>query len=115
MEKEYIRKKCNVEGCENLVQMCTKRKDGSIYYRKVCAKHHRARYGMKNGSKDIKKFRTDILDISLLPCVSCGWKKSFCDRHRVIPGEKGGRYEIGNVIPLCPNCHREIHEMIKKC
>jgi len=26
-------------------------------------------------------------------------------RHRIKPGRKGGKYVLGNVAGLCPNCH----------
>ena len=39
-------------------------------------------------------------------CIVCGWDKYKCDIHRIIPKGEGGRYEKGNVISLCPNCHR---------
>src|SRR4249920_1062867 len=36
----------------------------------------------------------------------CGY--SFVvQRHRITPGREGGKYELGNVIALCPNHHQE--------
>jgi hypothetical protein len=34
----------------------------------------------------------------------CPWPDT--DLHRIVPGSEGGKYEDGNVIPLCPNHHR---------
>lgn len=34
----------------------------------------------------------------------CGWS-IIVQRHRIKPGRDGGKYEMGNVISLCPNHH----------
>lgn len=41
-----------------------------------------------------------------LPCAVCGYDKTTRNVHRIIPS-KG--YTWGNVAPLCPNCHAEVH------
>jgi hypothetical protein len=51
----------------------------------------------------------ELIPISKEPCFKCGWNESYCDRHRIIKGEDGGKYILGNVISLCPNCHRIEH------
>lgn len=40
------------------------------------------------------------------PCMRCGWDRAARDKHRPDP-TKG--YIQGNVVVLCPNCHREAH------
>ena len=42
-------------------------------------------------------------------CMVCGWDKTLCDIHRIVSKKNGGKYEAGNVISLCPNCHRMLH------
>lgn len=44
-------------------------------------------------------------------CFFCGTEE-YCtlDVHRIIPGEKGGRYEWQNTVTSCSNCHRKIHD-----
>lgn len=44
-------------------------------------------------------------------CKFCG-ETEYCtlDVHRILPGEKGGRYEDLNTVTSCSNCHRKIHE-----
>ena len=45
-------------------------------------------------------------------------KCTFCDEeryvvldvHRIVPGEKGGRYTPCNTVVCCSNCHRMIHD-----
>lgn len=48
-----------------------------------------------------------------IPCEVCGWQKTTCDRHHIIPLSDGGKDKIKNVIVLCPNCHRLAHELYK--
>lgn len=39
-------------------------------------------------------------------CEICGYD-IYITRHRIRPGRKGGKYKLGNVISVCPNCHAE--------
>jgi hypothetical protein len=41
-------------------------------------------------------------------CCICG-KLHSVQLHHIKPKEKGGTDEIDNAIPLCPNCHNEVH------
>lgn len=41
-------------------------------------------------------------------CSLCSWDGA-CDIHRIVEGVNGGRYDLGNVVVLCPNCHRSVH------
>jgi hypothetical protein len=36
------------------------------------------------------------------------------DAHRILPGEKGGKYTRQNTVTICPNCHRKCHTGIIK-
>ncbi len=47
--------------------------------------------------------------IRFQPCWLCGWYESVCDRHRIIPGDCGGKYVSSNIIICCPCCHRTAH------
>ena len=58
---------------------------------------NKGKHSPKNPSFDNKK------------CFLCGWDKTYCDRHRIKTGAEGGRYVTGNVLIVCPNCHRLIH------
>lgn len=83
--------------CKNLCMPVGK------YFRKLCTKHTREKYKMSPYSQ----FKTlEISKLSKTACSKCGWNKSYTDRHRLRPGRKGGKYEKGNVVSLCPNCHR---------
>jgi 5-methylcytosine-specific restriction endonuclease McrA len=43
-------------------------------------------------------------------CCICGVEGySTLDVHRILPGEKGGKYHEDNVTVLCSNCHRRVH------
>lgn len=44
-------------------------------------------------------------------CKFCG-ADDYCllDVHRIVPGEKGGRYENLNTVSCCSNCNRKVHD-----
>lgn len=44
-------------------------------------------------------------------CKFCS-SDEYCtlDVHRIIPGERGGKYEDLNTVVCCANCHRKIHD-----
>ena len=43
-------------------------------------------------------------------CIFCGCEiPEVLDRHRILPGSRGGRYTPENVLRVCANCHRKIH------
>ena len=43
-------------------------------------------------------------------CSNCGWNKTTCDLHHIIPKSRGGKDSHENITILCPNCHRLAHE-----
>lgn len=61
---------------------------------------------MKSNNAITRSFYNFLL---LQPCAICGWNKTSCDVHHIIPVSNGGKNEITNLITLCPNCHRMIH------
>ena len=93
--------KCSVDGCDNNAM-----NQGRGRYRERCSSHHKKKYGLLNMTSSKREaYRTfPIAD----QCSVCGWKGP-CDRHRVIMGRDGGDYRYGNVMILCPNCHRLLH------
>lgn len=95
------RPKCSIENCNNLAT--TKNKSNGTF-RKLCSKHHKRKYGMFTNSKYYRKVR----DFPNGVCSLCSWKGP-CDRHRLLYGKEGGAYIKGNVVILCPNCHRLLH------
>lgn len=56
-----------------------------------------------------KRTITKILCRANIGCSICGWNKSTCDIHHIIPRKNNGSDEISNLIIVCPNCHRIIH------
>lgn len=43
-------------------------------------------------------------------CYFCGERVyELLDAHRIIPGEKGGKYIRENVLTVCSKCHRKCH------
>lgn len=74
---------------------------GRRFYGRLCDEHHRT--GNLGARHIIGRMQNKR-------CEKCGWDKAYCDRHRL--DHKLG-YVEGNVIILCPNCHR-LAEIAKK-
>lgn len=82
--------RCTIEGC-NEPQRKWKR----------CGKHAVMYYRALHGRTDLKN--PVKRNVGQMPCARCGWHEASVDVDRAIP-ELG--YVTGNMIPLCPNCHR---------
>jgi 5-methylcytosine-specific restriction endonuclease McrA len=48
-----------------------------------------------------------------IACVICSWNEAHCDDHHIIPLSEGGLNQLNNIVIICPNCHRVIHESNK--
>lgn len=47
-------------------------------------------------------------------CEFCGWSYAVLDPHRMLPVSAGGSaYDPANILWLCPNDHRLIHQRFK--
>lgn len=44
-----------------------------------------------------------------IKCSICGWNKATCDIHHILPRKSGGTDDNSNLVILCPNCHRMVH------
>lgn len=47
-----------------------------------------------------------------LPCEICGWQEASRDIHHIYPRSAGGKSIAENMVTLCPNHHRLVHEGI---
>lgn len=45
-----------------------------------------------------------------IACSICGWNEGVVDIHHL----KRGDDEVENLVAVCPNCHRKLHEDKKK-
>lgn len=104
-----VRGTCSIPGCKNLMKYKKKHKDGTWTYENICQRHFRMKYGYPMNSTT-KKMGLEMSKLTSEPCSKCGWNESYCDVHRIVEGKEGGKYELNNVIVLCPNCHRELHQ-----
>lgn len=99
--------KCAVEGCDEPVRYkglyTGKFSAPKKVYGVYCQFHHRNKEARKG--KVIKyRFSSEARDrFPNKKCERCGWDKAYCDRHRIDPSLG---YVAGNVLVLCPNCHR---------
>lgn len=96
--KKPVRAVCEIKGCRKLVAATACRGNGTYYYSKLCYRHRMEKYKIRTG------FPNDR-------CAVCGWEEAPCDRHKLNPEKK---YIAGNVIALCPNCHRVIHTNLRR-
>ena len=46
-------------------------------------------------------------------CFMCGGRE-FLESHHIVPRAWGGLDIDLNIIPLCPNCHRKIHQYLNR-
>lgn len=46
-----------------------------------------------------------------LKCALCDWNKAYGDIHHIIELNQGGSNDMSNLIYLCPNCHRCVHQL----
>jgi len=86
---------CEMPGCEYLAEP---RGDG---YRRWCTSHRKNKHWSPIGRGHGLGRRLHRSQHE--PCDNCGWNEAPCDRHRMIPSYG---YVDGNVVILCPNCHR---------
>jgi len=44
-------------------------------------------------------------------CLLCGESDyAALDAHRIVPGATGGKYAAANIVSMCANCHRKVHD-----
>lgn len=84
---------CKIKGC-NRPQTSKGIRSGKRRYSTLCSAHHALKRGIRKAS-------------------ICEWDGP-CDKHRARHGKDGGRYRKGNVLVLCPNCHRLVHRELLK-
>ena len=72
--------------------------------------------------KNYKKEPKTIFDISSrtmhkiiaranIKCSICKWNQATGDIHHIIEVSEGGSNNMNNLIYICPNCHRCIHQL----
>lgn len=54
--------------------------------------------------------RTKVIGRMNLGCSACDWNKGTLDIHHIIERHRGGLDTLDNLSPVCPNCHRLLHE-----
>lgn len=73
----------------------------------------------------IQSKTTSILEISSrtvqkiiaranLKCSLCNWNEATGDIHHIVETNQGGTDSMDNLIYLCPNCHRCVHQLGEK-
>jgi len=102
---------CSFKDCNRLQAGLRRSKAGRRYYSLWCDYHRHNRKTSVPAGYWKEKMKTIFYrqSVNNTKCERCGWDKALCDRHRLIPGHSGGEYKEGNIIVLCPNCHRLEH------
>lgn len=57
-----------------------------------------------------KRTITKIFKRANIGCSICDWKESTCDLHHIIHRKDGGLDNDENLVLLCPNHHRIVHD-----
>ena len=70
-------------------------------------KNYRAK--QKDISENSGSIKTLYKKFENVPCEICGWDKTSRDLHHILEVSNGGTNEISNIVSVCPNCHRMIH------
>lgn len=52
-----------------------------------------------------------IIARASLACSLCNWNQATGDIHHIIEISEGGSNDMSNLIYVCPNCHRCIHQL----
>jgi hypothetical protein len=98
VDVKSVKPKCSIVGCNNVA-----RNMGHGRFDQLCHSHHNKKYHMPTGGT--QRLRRS-LNRNL--CSNCKWVGP-CDLHRLTPGQTGGKYKKGNIVIICPNCHRLLH------
>lgn len=62
-------------------------------------------------TKRYKRFRKKKNKLKSNECYICG-EKAYC-MHHVVPLISGGTNKKNNLIPICIDCHKKIHDFMK--
>ena len=52
-----------------------------------------------------------IIARAALACSICSWNQATGDIHHIVEVAEGGSNDMSNLIYVCPNCHRCIHQL----
>ena len=97
---------------ERVCKHCGKEFNSARKDTKYCSdsckqKNYRAR--CKSASEDSLSIKSFYKIFENIPCEICKWDKTTRDLHHIIEVSNGGTNDINNLISVCPNCHRMIH------
>jgi hypothetical protein len=103
----YFCQKCNKPFLE---------KKGAVIHERYCGKARRKKdkIPVELSERRVEEFTTLTRAVRLtrrrlkdfdIKCSICEWNESTCDLHHIVPDEES----FENLILICPNCHRVIH------
>lgn len=99
----------NREQINKICKHCGRDYQSSNNNSQYCSKSCKQK-NYRHTSKHILGKEKELIDnIRKEPCSICGWQESIRDVHHIIPVSKGGKNINENLISLCPNHHRMVH------
>ena len=81
---------------------------------KMVAKSQRSKtkivdnFSIDEDKRDLSEIREKVFEKHGRFCNMCGSEQNL-QMHHIIPIRNGGTNELENLIPLCKNCHQDIH------
>lgn len=98
-------RKLNLYPCKHCGKQFSSVNTNAKYCSSLCKQKNYRLKSKSNNTKD-KKLLNLIREYF---CEICNYSKVSRDVHHITPVSKGGKNEYSNLISVCPNCHREIH------
>ena len=92
---------------KNCSRECANKSRTGIHYKQ----NNGTKQEYKNPSERNLNFLREKFNFSCCMFENCTYNRTY-DIHRLIPGNLGGEYVIGNMFAICPNHHAEIHRKI---
>lgn len=80
-------------------------------FKTTYSRQYQEMFGDKSGKRIDRQYFCWIIASNGLEglyskCCACGWDDGVVDLAHKLPAKQGGSYTVGNIVPLCPNCHR---------
>lgn len=78
----------------------------SKYCNRICKQRYYRKTGKGDDNFSMRTYNRVFKDMG---CEICGWNETITDLHHIKKVSDGGLNEMDNLIKVCPNHHRMIH------
>lgn len=107
LSRRKLCRSCAAKARHDSPKVCTQCERPAVG-RGLCKIHYRDWRRKEYPTTVLKNIKQVVGD---MPCACCGYNRTRVQCHRIIPANG---YIWGNVAPLCPNCHAEIHRGLRE-